>query len=272
MTLATKTNKQAEELYMRGLRVLYQPGKDSLKRVAGYWQEAIELYRENGEEEKAAEIEKGLIKLHKRINPADGSKEENGEGAEKQEPEEQGAVKDFNDWNIFLRIGCFGFGGPMAVFGLLQDELVDKKKILTNNDFLEGAVLGDILPGPVTMDIVTYTGYKLKKWAGALKASLLFILPSFIIILVIAMFYDRFVMFPKVEAVLKCLGAAVTGLIISVGIKLGEQVIKDYYSVGILIWAFVSSLIFKFDILWIVVLSGAAGMLIFRDTTGNTES
>ena len=260
-----ENNKQAEELYRQGLLILYQPGKDSLKRITELWQKAIELYRENGEKDKAVEIEKNLIKLHRR---ADNSNlflpPESVNETVKQSQDEATGVKDFNEWSVFLKIGCFGFGGPMAVFSLLQDELVSRKKILTNNDFLEGAVLGDILPGPVTMDIVTYTGYKLKKWSGAIKASLLFILPSFIIILIIAMFYDKLIAIPKVETILKCLGAAVTGLIVSVGIKLGEQLIKDYYSVGILIWAFTSSLIFKFDILWVVLLSGVAGMIMYR--------
>ena len=270
MTLATKNNKQAEELYRQGLLILGQQGKDSLKHITGLWQEAIRLCRENGEEAKASAIEIDLVKLHRRANSL--SARDKDETARPPQDEAAG-IKDFNEWGVFLKIGCFGFGGPMAVFGLLQDELVGRKKILTNNDFLEGAVLGDILPGPVTMDIVTYTGYKLKKWAGAIKASLLFILPSFIIILAIAVFYDKLVVIPKVETVMKCLGAAVTGLLVSVGIKLGEQIIKNYYSVGILIWAFISSLIFKFDILWVVLLSGAAGMLIFREPAGNnTES
>lgn len=254
----------AEELYKQGLVFLYWPEKDSLKRITELWQEAIMLYRENGEEEKAVEVENNLIKLHKRANDQSPIllSESNAEIIE-QAQNETTAAKNFNDWNMFLKIGCFGFGGPMAVFTLLQDELVSRKKILSNNEFMEGAVIGDILPGPVTMSIVTFTGYKLKKWQGALKASLLFIAPSFVLILIAAIFYDRLVVIPKVETVMKCLGAAVTGLIVSVGIKLGEQQIKDYLSTGIMIWAFISILIFKFDILWIVLLSGLTGMIVY---------
>jgi chromate transport protein ChrA len=81
--------------------------------------------------------------------------------------------------------------------------------------------------------------------------------------IIIAMLYNQFSIAPQVEKIFKCLGAAVTGLIISVGLKLGETEIKDYRSTGILIWAFASSLIFKFDILIIIGLSGLAGMLLY---------
>ncbi len=177
------------------------------------------------------------------------------------------AGEAFRDWGVFFKIGCLGFGGPMAVFSLLEDELVRKKKILTDKDFLEGAVLGDILPGPVTMDIVSYTDYRLKKWGGALIATTVFILPSFVLMVILAMLYDKYSVTPKVESVFKCLGAAVTGLIVSVGMKLGEKEVKDYFGTGILIWAFASALIFKLDILTVVGLSGLAGILLYVEDT-----
>ena len=177
------------------------------------------------------------------------------------------ASEAFRDWGVFFKIGCLGFGGPLAVFSLLEDELVRKKKILTDKDFLEGAVLGDILPGPVTMDIVSYTGYRLKKWGGALIATTVFILPSFVLMIILAMLYEKYSVTPKVESVFKCLGAAVTGLIVSVGMKLGEKEVKDYFGTGILIWAFASALIFKLDILTVVGLSGLAGTLLYIEDT-----
>lgn len=168
----------------------------------------------------------------------------------------------FSDWKTFLKIGCFGFGGPMAVFSLLENELVRKRKILTQKDFLEGAVLGDVLPGPVTMDIVSYTGYRLREWKGAFIATGVFILPSFILMILLSYLYSEMNLTPRLESVLKCLGAAVTGLIVSVGMRLGEKEIKDYFGVCIFLWAFASSLLFKLDILLIVGMAGLAGILL----------
>jgi len=246
--------KQADELYKRGLLVFNQPiTKETLKLVTELWQEALKLYRKIGDESKAREIEKSLINLYKKKAIKMERKKEQGNNI----------LTKFVNWGLFFKIGCLGFGGPMAVFSLLENELVQRRKILTDKDFLEGAVLGDILPGPVTMDIVTYTGYKLKKWSGAISSTLIFILPSFILMIILAMLYDKYKITPKIETIFECLGAAVTGLIVSVGLRLGEKEIKDYRGAGILIWAFISSLIFKFDILTVVGLAGIAGTLLY---------
>lgn len=246
--------QKADELYKRGLLIFAQPlNKERLALLNQIWEQALKLYGQIGDADKVHSIESALVKLYKQISHYDSI------DAIKLPPSDS----DFKDWDTFFKIGCYGFGGPMAVFSLLHEDLVGRKKILTNQDFLEGAVLGDILPGPVTMDIVTYAGYKLKKWTGAFISTLVFILPSFILMLLIAVFYDKFTMIPRIENMFKCLSAVVTGLIISVGMKLGESEIKEYYSVGIFIWAFVSSLIFKMDIILVVGLAGLAGILLY---------
>ena len=250
-----KIIEQADQLYRRGLHISAQSeDAEGLKIAARLWQKALKLYRKAGDKSKAEQLQKSLVSLYRDKYVKACGKEE-----------KQGIVKKFEDWFIFFKIGCFGFGGPMAVFTLLQDELVHEKQILTDKDFLEGAVLGDILPGPVTMDIVTYTGYKLKKWYGAFIATLVFILPSFVIMVVLAMFYDKYSITPKVTTVLKCLGAAVTGLILSVALKLSKAEMKDYRELCILLWAFASSLIFKLDIVLIVGLSGLVGIVLYHD-------
>jgi len=252
-----KTKKQADRLYRRGLRIVARSeNTESLEFAAGLWQKALELYRQAGDKSKAEQLQKSLAGLYRDKYLKTHRKRE-----------KQGIVEKFKDWFMFFKIGCFGFGGPMAVFTLLQDELVREKQILTDKDFLEGAVLGDVLPGPVTMDIVTYTGYKLKKWYGAFIATLVFILPSFVIMLILAMLYDKYSITPKVAGVLKCLGAAVTGLILSVAMKLSKAEMKDYRELCILIWAFASSIIFKLDIVVIVGLCGLVGIVIYHDDT-----
>jgi len=257
-----KIREQADQLYLRGLHVFARSADmESLEHVAELWQKALELYRKIGDESKARELEKSLAALYKKkCLKVHGRKEQQG-----------GIIKKFKDWFMFFKVGCFGFGGPMAVFTLLEDELVREKQILTDKDFLEGAVLGDVLPGPVTMDIVTYTGYKLKRWSGALISTLVFILPSFVLMIILAMLYDRYRITPKVEDIFKCLGAAVTGLILSVGLKLSKTEMKDYRELCVLIWAFASALIFKLDIVVIVGLSGLVGTVLYHDDTGKQQ-
>ncbi len=254
-----KIREQAEQLYLQGLHISARSTDPTdiknIELVAGLWQKAWKLYRDIGDKNKARELEKSLAALYKKkYLKVQGNRRLRERIASK-----------FKDWLMFFKIGCFGFGGPMAVFTLLQDELVREKQILTDKDFLEGAVLGDVLPGPVTMDIVTYTGYKLRKWSGALISTLVFILPSFVIMIIFAMLYDKYSITPKVAGVLKCLGAAVTGLILSVALKLSKAEMKDYRELCVLIWAFASSIIFKLDIVVIVGLSGLVGIVIYHD-------
>jgi chromate transporter len=253
--------KQAEQLYRRGLHAYAglpdSADIESLEVVAQLWQKAWELYHRTGDKNKARELEKSLAVLYKKKY----HKIQTGRKLRER------IVDKFKDWFMFFKIGCFGFGGPMAVFTLLQDELVREKQILTDKDFLEGAVLGDVLPGPVTMDIVTYTGYKLKKWSGALISTLVFILPSFVLMIILAITYDRYSITPKITDILRCLGAAVTGLILSVALKLTKAEMKDYRELCILIWAFASSIIFKLDIVVIVGLSGLVGIILYHDNT-----
>ena len=247
--------KQADQLYRRGLHIVTRSeDNESVELAAKLWQEALKLYRKAGDKSKAKQLQRSLVGLYRDKYLKIHGKKEN-----------KSIVKKFKDWFMFFKIGCFGFGGPMAVFTLLQDELVHEKQILTDKDFLEGAVLGDVLPGPVTMDIVTYTGYKLRKWYGAFISTLVFILPSFVIMIILAIAYDKYSITPNVTAVLKCLGAAVTGLILSVALKLSKAEMKDYRELCILIWAFASSLIFKMDIVLIVGLSGLVGIVLYHD-------
>ena len=250
---------KAAEYYLRGLRVSAQPideiDLEKVKSAVELWQKAWELYRKIGDKPKAAEVQGSLIALYKKGYAASRVK--------------QGRARlvlgAFRQWFMFFKIGCLGFGGPMAVFSLLEDELVRNKKILTNKDFLEGAVLGDILPGPVTMDLVTYTGYKLKKWPGAAAATIIFIMPSFLLMLVLAMLYERDSITPEIKDILGCLGAAVVGLILSVGLNLSRKEIKDHREACILIGAFTASLVFELDIALTVGLSGLIGIVVYRD-------
>jgi len=251
-----KLREQAERLYLQGLRAFARSADaESMKRAASLWQKAWELYRKAGDKDRAKQLKKSLAVLYKKeYLKSNKSKEK-----------QTSLLRKFKDWFMFFKIGCFGFGGPMAVFTLLEDELVRNKQLLDHKEFLEGAVLGDVLPGPVTMDIVTYAGFKLRKWKGALIATVAFILPSFVLMIALAIAYDKYRITPKIDDIFKCLGAAVTGLIVSVGLKLTKTEMKDYRELCILIWAFASALIFKLDIVVIVGLCGLVGIVIYHE-------
>ncbi|UCG58851.1 MAG: chromate transporter, partial [Phycisphaerales bacterium] len=133
-----KLKERAERLYLQGLRAFTSSANpvdtESMKRTAGFWQQAWELCRKAGDKDRAKALKKSLTVLYrKEYLKSHKSKEKQGS-----------IIRKFKDWFMFFKIGCFGFGGPMAVFTLLRDELVRERQILTDKDFLEGAVLGDV--------------------------------------------------------------------------------------------------------------------------------
>jgi len=85
------------------------------------------------------------------------------------------------------------------------------------------------------------------------------------------MLYNKYRVTPKIEQFFKCLGAAVTGLIVSVGLNLSKSEMKDYRELCVLIWAFASALIFKLDIALIVGLAGVVGIVLYHDDTEKQE-
>jgi chromate transporter len=263
MTPADPIAVEADRLYRRGL-LLYRENQSAemFRLVTHLWQKALVLYRQIGNQTKIHEIEGHFNRLSRRVLKPVAVFEEDETSAQAVPLRSRAkAPHGFRDWVSFLKVGCLGFGGPVAVLGLLQHELVDRRKVLSHKDFLEAAVLGDTLPGPVTMDIVTYAGYKLRGWWGAFYSTVIFILPSFLLMLLIATHYDRFNSVGVIKNVLHCLGAAVCAIIVSVGVALCKREIQDYFEVAILIFAFMSSLIFKIDMAVTVILSGLAGML-----------
>ncbi|UCG59127.1 MAG: chromate transporter, partial [Phycisphaerales bacterium] len=128
-----KLKERAKRLYLQGLHAFTRSGNPvdtkSMKRAAGLWQQAWELYRKAGDKDRAKELKKSLTVLYKKEYLK----------SHKSKEKQRSVIGKFKDWFMFFKIGCFGFGGPMAVFTLLQDELVREKQILTDKDFLEGA-------------------------------------------------------------------------------------------------------------------------------------
>ena len=93
---------------------------------------------------------------------------------------------------VFTKIGAFTIGGGYAMLPLIQREVVEQKKWVDTKEFLDMVAISQSLPGIFAVNISILTGYKLKKSAGSIVATLGAILPSFIIILLIAVFFSHF--------------------------------------------------------------------------------
>lgn len=92
----------------------------------------------------------------------------------------------------FFKIGAFTFGGGYAMVALLEHEFVEEKRWLTREEFLDMVAIAESTPGPVAVNSATYIGYKLAGVAGAAASTLAVCLPSFAVIYLISLFFDRF--------------------------------------------------------------------------------
>lgn len=119
-------------------------------------------------------------------------------------------------WELFwtfFKIGAFTFGAGYAMIPMIEKEVVDKKKWFDREDFYDRFTLAQGAPGPFSLNTAVFVGYKEKGAAGALAAVLGAVLPSFVIILLIALCLDDFRANPTVDSAFKGIRPAVVALI-----------------------------------------------------------
>jgi chromate transporter len=113
----------------------------------------------------------------------------------------------------FLALGSFGFGGPIALAGYMQRDLVDRKGWITKQEYLEGLALAQLAPGPLAAQLATYLGWVRGGVVGATLISAAFVLPSFFMVLVLSWLYLRFGGLPWMQGAFYGIGAAVIAII-----------------------------------------------------------
>src|SRR6266542_5936986 len=91
----------------------------------------------------------------------------------------------------FLKLGAIGFGGPVALVGYMHRDLVEKRKWIIEEDYKEGLALAQLAPGPLAAQLAIYLGYVDYKIIGATLAGLAFVLPSFLMVVVLGLAYMR---------------------------------------------------------------------------------
>ncbi len=124
----------------------------------------------------------------------------------------------------FFTLGLFTFGGGAAMIAVLQNRLKDKKW-LTEDEVLDCITVAQTLPGVVAVNMSVYVGYRMKGIRGALVSVLGMVLPSFTVIILVALFLENFNENPYVLGALRGIRAATLGLILATCLKLAKQII-----------------------------------------------
>lgn len=159
----------------------------------------------------------------------------------------------------FLKLGTWGFGGPVALVGYMHRDLVENKKWISEDDYKEGLALSQLAPGPLAAQLSIYIGYVHYRIIGATLAGLAFVMPSFLMVLVIGYAYVAYGGLPWMQAVFYGVGSAVIGIIAIGSYKLTTKSIgKDKLLWAIFIVLGVTTFITEEEILWVILLAGVA--------------
>src|SRR6059036_575137 len=113
----------------------------------------------------------------------------------------------------FLRLGTLGFGGPIALAGHMQQDLVDQRGWISKEEYVEGLALAQLAPGPLAAQLAIYLGYVRAGILGATLVAVAFVLPSFLMVLALSAAYVRFGGLVWMQGMFYGIGAAAIGII-----------------------------------------------------------
>ena len=162
-------------------------------------------------------------------------------------------------FTIFFKIGAFTIGGGYAMIPLIEAEIVTKKGWVTKEDFLDLLAIAQSAPGVFAVNIAIFIGYRLRGVRGCLVTALGAILPSFLIILCIALFFLRFKENPTVEAIFRGIRPAVVALIAAPTFNLAKAAKINRYTIWIPIISALLIWLLGFSPIWIILLAGIGG-------------
>ena len=167
-----------------------------------------------------------------------------------------------------LKIGLFTFGGGYAMISLLEHEFVTRKKWMESDEFLDMVAIAESTPGPIAINSATYIGFKNGGVAGSAVATLGVCTPSFVIIYLISLFFDRFLSVAWVAAAFRGIQVAVVFLILLAGLRLFRKLPKTplpmaLFSMTVLCLTLLSLFSVRFSTIFYILVGAAVGLSVF---------
>jgi chromate transporter len=163
----------------------------------------------------------------------------------------------------FLKLGTLGFGGPIALAGHMQKDLVEGCQWVSKQDYLEGLAFSQLSPGPLAAQLAMYLGWLRAGALGATLVGIAFVLPSFLMVLALSALYVHYGSLGWIQGMFYGIGAAVIAIIVRSAIKLVRTTVgKDW-----LLWAIFGLIALttawaKSEIVWLFVLCGIIGVVV----------
>lgn len=168
----------------------------------------------------------------------------------------------------FAKIGLFTFGGGYAMIAVIENICVNRRKWLSHQEMMDILVIAESTPGPIAINCATFVGFKMAGVVGSIFATLGVVLPSFVIILFLSSFFDRFLAIEAVANAFVGIKVAVGILIFNAGFRMFRKLERSVFSFLILFLSFgvmlaVHFFSWNFSSISMILAAGAVSLLVF---------
>ena len=161
----------------------------------------------------------------------------------------------------FFKIGAFTFGGGYAMIPLIQREVVDNHKWITEDDILDIVAIAESTPGPIAINSATFVGYRVAGVLGSACATFGVVFPSFVIILTISAILQQFQDLAPVQYAFMGIRAGVLALVVKAWLSMYKKAPKTPIAYAIAIGSFVLATIVDLNLLYIIILCALTGLI-----------
>jgi chromate transporter len=161
---------------------------------------------------------------------------------------------------VFLKLGTIAFGGPAAHIAMMNEEIVQKRKWVNQETFLDLLGAANLIPGPNSTELAIHLGYRRAGWGGLLLAGACFILPAMLIVLAFAVAYKAYGSLPETSSILYGIKPVIMAIVLQALWGLGRQALKNRETIIIGITVVLLSL-FGVHEIFLLVLAGLAALL-----------
>lgn len=168
----------------------------------------------------------------------------------------------FNLYFSFAKIGTFTIGGGLAMMPMMQSELIEKRKWITDEELIDYYAVGQSTPGIVAVNVATFVGYKQMGIVGGIFATLGMVTPSLVIIMILASLINSINDFPIIQKALKGINVAVAALLTSTIINFMKKTIKKFTNSIFMMISFLLVFVFKLPSFWIILFALLIGVVL----------
>lgn len=174
-------------------------------------------------------------------------------------------------WDLlctFFKIGLFTFGGGYSMISLIDDECVVKKKWITSDELMNVTIIAESTPGPIAINCATYVGYRQAGILGSVISTIGVVLPSFIIIYIISLFFDNILENKIIASAFKGIKIAVSLLVFTAALRMLNIIPRNKLPLIIMALTFVAMIAISvfsinFSSIYLILIAGLVGYITF---------